>query len=69
MRDSRSPYPRYSPTEVRITELETRLAFQEQALQELNQVLTDQQRQLDGLRSALEDMERLDGAVTITVSS
>jgi uncharacterized coiled-coil protein SlyX len=55
--------------EERIIELETRLAFQRQALQGLNQVLTDQQRQAGRLRSALDGMERLDGAVTMTLSS
>ena len=43
--------------EQRIIEIETRLAYQEQTLAELNDVLTDQQAQLtrlEGLNKALE---------------
>ena len=45
-----------------IVALESRLAFHEQGLQELNDVLTDQQRQLDQLRAAVQALEaRLSG--------
>ena len=40
--------------EQRITEVETRLAFQETTLQELNAALTDQQQQLSQLQGLLE---------------
>lgn len=40
-------------TEARITELEMRTAFQEDALTELNDALVSQQRQLDLLRQEL----------------
>ncbi len=40
--------------EKRIIELETRVAFQEQALAELNEALIGQQRQLDRLQSTLD---------------
>ena len=39
--------------EQRITEVETRLAFQETTLQELNAALTDQQQQLSQLQGLL----------------
>lgn len=39
--------------EQRIIELETRLAYQEHTLTELNDVLTDQQQQLTRLQGAL----------------
>ncbi len=39
--------------EQRITEVETRLAFQETTLQELNTALTDQQQQLNQLQGLL----------------
>ena len=39
--------------EQRINEVETRLAFQETALQELNAALTDQQLQLNQLRGLM----------------
>ncbi len=35
----------------RIVELETRLAFQEHTIEELNKVITGQQRQLDELQA------------------
>lgn len=38
----------------RLTELEVRVAFQDQTLQGLNEVVTDQQRQIDRLRRELE---------------
>ena len=37
--------------EQRITEVETRLAFQESSLHELNAALTDQQQQLSQFRN------------------
>ena len=40
-------------TEARLTELEMRTAFQEDALTELNDALVSQQRQLDLLRQEL----------------
>lgn len=40
--------------EKRIIELETRIAFQEQALAELNEALIGQQRQLDRLQSTMD---------------
>lgn len=40
--------------EERIIELETRVAFQEQALAELNEALIGQQRQLDRLQSTMD---------------
>ena len=39
--------------EQRVTEVETRLAFQETTLQELNAALTDQQKQLSHLQGLL----------------
>ena len=47
----------------RIIELETRLAFQEQTIQELNGVLLEQQRQIDGLRRELERLQDRVGAL------
>ncbi|HSW52332.1 MAG TPA: SlyX family protein [Sulfuricaulis sp.] len=38
----------------RLTELEVRVAFQEKTIQDLNEVVTDQQRQLDRLAQELE---------------
>lgn len=43
-------------TEARLTELEMRTAFQEDALTELNDALVSQQRQLDELRLELKRM-------------
>ena len=39
--------------EQRVTEIETRLAFQETTLQELNAALTDQQQQLGQMQGLL----------------
>jgi SlyX protein len=38
----------------RLTELEVRVAFQEKTIQDLNEVVTDQQRQIDRLTRELE---------------
>jgi SlyX protein len=38
----------------RLTELEMRVAFQEKTIQDLNEVVTDQQRQIDRLTRELE---------------
>ena len=38
----------------RLTELEMRVAFQEKTIQDLNEVVTDQQRQIDRLTQGLE---------------
>ena len=38
----------------RLTELEVRVAFQEKTIQDLNEVVTDQQRQIDRLTQGLE---------------
>lgn len=38
--------------EDRVIELESKLAFQEEMINELNEVITDQQKQLDMLREA-----------------
>ncbi len=43
--------------EQRITELETRLAFQETTLQELNEVLTNQQQQLTHMQILVEKIQ------------
>lgn len=42
--------------EQRINEVETRLAFQETTLQELNEVLTSQQQQLTQLHALVEKL-------------
>lgn len=42
--------------EQRIIEIETRLAYQEQTLNELNQVMTDQQAQLTRLERSAETL-------------
>lgn len=39
--------------EDRIVDLETRLAFQDETINELNEVITDQQQQLDELREEI----------------
>ena len=45
----------------RIIELETRLAFQDSTLQELNAVVTEQQQQIDELRAQIDRLlERID---------
>ncbi len=41
-----------------IIDLQSRLAFQEQTIQELNEVITDQQQQLDQLREELRILEQ-----------
>jgi SlyX protein len=46
----------------RLTELEVRVAFQDKTIQDLNEVVTNQQRQIDRLAKALEAMKsRLSG--------
>lgn len=45
-------------TEQRLDELETRLSFQDHTVQELNDALTDQQRQIDQLRGELDSLRR-----------
>jgi SlyX protein len=39
--------------EALLVDLQTRLAFQDQAISELNEVITDQQQQIDRLREEL----------------
>ncbi len=52
-------------TEARIVELETRTSFQERLIQELNEALAHQQRQLDALQHRLESMnEHLKGGLS-----
>jgi SlyX protein len=46
--------PESQDTAGRLTELETRLAFQESALQDLGEVLRNQQQQIDALSRQLE---------------
>ncbi|MGD8926395.1 MAG: SlyX family protein [Thioalkalispiraceae bacterium] len=41
----------------RVTELETQLAFQESTIHSLNEVVTDQQRQIDELREQLRQIK------------
>ena len=41
----------------RLAELETRIAFQEQTIQELNQVVTSQQGEIDRLASEVERLK------------
>jgi SlyX protein len=41
----------------RLTELEVRVAFQEKTIQDLNEVVTQQQRQIDRLAQELEAMK------------
>jgi SlyX protein len=41
----------------RLTELEVRVAFQEKTIQDLNEAVTDQQRQIDRLTQGLEAMK------------
>lgn len=43
--------------EERLTELETRFAFQETAIQELNEILTNQQQQLTHLQILLKNIQ------------
>ncbi len=40
--------------EALLVDLQTRLAFQDQAISELNDVITDQQQQIDWLREELQ---------------
>ncbi len=40
-------------TEQRLIELETKVAFMDNTIEELNQVITDQQRQIDVLENKL----------------
>lgn len=44
--------------EARIVELETRLAFQEDAIHHLNQTVADQQRQIDALNKLVEQLKQ-----------
>jgi len=48
-----------SDHEARITELENRLAFQDQTIEELHEVIYRQQGQLDGLTAELARLHRL----------
>jgi SlyX protein len=48
----------------RLTELEVRVAFQDQTIQDLNEVVTDQQRQIDRLTQELEAIKSRLAAVT-----
>ncbi len=50
--------------EERIIDLESRLAFQEHTLQELNDIVANQQQELDILRKALQDIDKRLRAVT-----
>lgn len=45
-------------TEQRLDELETRLAFQDNTVQELNDALTDQQHQIEQQRVELENLRQ-----------
>ena len=45
-------------TEQRLDELETRLAFQDHTVQELNDALTDQQRQIEQQRIELDNLRQ-----------
>ncbi len=45
-------------SEQRLSELETRLAFQENTLQELNDVLASQQQQIELLQGMLQEIHR-----------
>ncbi|VAX09588.1 hypothetical protein MNBD_GAMMA25-2215 [hydrothermal vent metagenome] len=44
-------------TENQIIELESRLAFQENSINELNEIITDQQQQLDKLLATVEMLD------------
>ncbi len=44
-------------TDKQIIELESRLAFQENSIVELNEIITDQQRQLDRLMATVEMLD------------
>ena len=55
-------------SEERLIELETKLAFQETIVEELNEIVTRQQQQLDILQSAIEQLnDRLKSASEETV--
>lgn len=45
--------------EERINELESQLCFQDQTLEELNTLLTDQQKQIDHLTSQINNLKQL----------
>ena len=52
----------------RLTELEVRVAFQEKTIQDLNEVVTRQQREIDRLAKELEAVKsRLNGLATSMV--
>ena len=44
-------------TDKQIIELESRLAFQESTINDLNEIITDQQQQLDQLRATVEMLD------------
>ena len=44
--------------EERLIELETRLAFQEDAIHHLNQTVADQRRQIDALEQRIEQLKQ-----------
>ena len=44
--------------EQRLDELETRLSFQDHTVQQLNDILTDQQRQIDRLRAEIDTLRQ-----------
>jgi SlyX protein len=50
--------------EARLTELESRLSFQEHTLQELNDIIAAQQQELGVLRLALQELDRRLRALT-----
>jgi len=43
--------------ESRITELETRLAFQESTLQQLSELLADKQQQMEAMQTTLDELQ------------
>lgn len=48
----------------RLTDLEIKLTHQDHLLEELNAVVTDQQRQIDFLTKKIEQLEKLSGDPT-----
>jgi SlyX protein len=50
--------------EDRLIELESRMSFQDQTLQELNDIVAAQQQELGALRMALQDLDRRLRALT-----
>jgi SlyX protein len=59
-----------NPMNERLTELEVRVAFQDKTIQELNEVVTRQQREIDHLAKELEAMKsRLAGMAPSMVIS